>query len=410
MDSRVVCIGFDSSRLNAEELNKLALFLKGQPDILQVQLFPNFDATSDERMPSGMNVIVSSSAKVDTALISDELFQKFAVSKVYPLNDQKLTDETFTVRAEEINDAVCQFPVRPISGLVHNRHDNTELSAWAPELGGNGSFVGVYSQLGEDHRTKDYFVAARGTAPLYVRDLKNKVSAAGGNVTYGDLIYSKDWANFMGAAEGAAERNVQRNICNVAEACGVQVMRADDILNGAPHQDMNLAYPERAVPEWEQPTTAIRSIQFERKPAVLLTYGVVPIDACYALEHNKFFVVANPYDGIAAFTLTNREQMSQHLGLPADTGRAKTPESISTDVNEYKTRTHGMLWEYANSETQLVGAAHHVDLHKDAFRKLDKSFKKSMRGFGWNPDEEFQMERMVCVVAKIFNPYIRRKE
>jgi len=49
---------------------------------------------------------------------------------------------------------------------------------------------------------------------------------------------------------------------------------------------------------------------------------------------------------------------------------------------------------------------HHVDLHKEAFRKVNL---KAMRKMGWNPDEDFQMERMVCVLAKIYNPEMRRE-
>jgi len=409
MDKRVVCIGFDANTLSQDQQDKVNILVKAQPDVLRVELYPNFDATSDERMPSGMVILVDPRSKVDPTMLSDEMFQTFSVSKVIPFEGQKLEDSTFNEMGEEINDAVKQFPDKPISGLVHNRHDNRELAAWGPELGGNGSFVGVYSQLREDQRNKDYFIVARGTAPLYVRDMKNKINAAKNTPTYGDLLDSKEWVSFMSAAEGASTRNVHRNIANVAEACGVQVWRSDDILNGAPHMDMNLSYPEKAQPEWEQPTHAIRMTQFERKPAVMLTYGVVPIDACFSMENDKFFVVANPFDGISAFTLTNRSDMEKLNGLPADTGRAKVPENVSTNVSEYASRIQGMVWEH-KEETALVGAMHHVDLHKEAFRKVDKPFRKAMKSMGWNPDEDFQMERMVCVLAKIYNPQMRRQE
>lgn len=399
MNPLIECVGYTPS---AEELKKVEAFIRSQPegDILKVQLFSNFDATSEENLPSGMNVLFRPEAKVDASILSDNLFQTLAVAKI--LTPEALKDEHFSSAA--MMEAVCQFPEDPISGKVHNRQTNQEIRAWSPELGGPGSFAGVYSMLRDDHRTKDYFIAARGTAPLYVQDVKKNIASKGADgPTYAQLLGEAEWCNFLGAAQEAARRNVCRTMLNVAEACGVEIMRSDDVFNGAPYQNLELAYPELSVPEWIQPTHSIRAVR-GKVPAVALSYGVVPMEDCLRLEDNHFFVVANPYDGISVFDLSRHEDMMHHSALPADTGRAVLPESVSTAIQDYANRKQGMVWE--ESSGTLVGAEYHVDLHPSAFRSVDKNFKQAMRKMGWNPEDH--VRRMVCVAAKIYNPEMRR--
>jgi hypothetical protein len=406
MDERIVFNGLSEADLSPEAREKLTMLLASQPkdSILQVDLFPNFDATSEDNLPSGMAITFASEAKVDPTLISDSLYQTFAINRIIPTEEQHLDDAFFTKCTVDVMDAVRQFPDQSISGQVHNRATNEEVRAWSPELGGEGSFAGVYGKLRDDHRTKDYFVLARGTAPLYVQDVKRRIAQK--QPTFHQLVNEHEWCDFMGAAAESARRNVFRTMQNVAEACGVQIMRADDVKNGAPYEDMNLAYPELAVPDWEQPTHDIVRTQMHNKPCVTITYGIVPTEHALRMEDNKFFVVANPYDGVAVFNISNVHEVAALKGLPADTGRALQPEQVSRTITEYATRKEGVVWEQSQ-ESQLVGADYHVDLHPSAFRPVDRSFKKAMKGMGWNPEDP--VERMVCVVAKIFNPDIRRK-
>lgn len=411
MNPLIHCVGFDASNLTSDQLTKIETFIQAHPegDLQQVQLFPNFDATSDENIPTGMVVIHSPNAKVDPSSLGDALFQTLAVSKVVPQPGQTINDQYFEDKQAELMDAVEQFPAQPISGRVQNRLEHREIEAWSPELGGQDSFVGIYSKLRDDHRTKDYFVVGRGTAPLFVSDLKRAIGSAISKKqgpTYADLLEREEWSDLMGAAESAASRNICRSMLNAAEACGVEIMRADDLFNGAPVVDPNLASPELAVPEWIQPTHTVRKITFQGQPAVAVSYGVVPIENCYQLEDQHFFVVANPYDGISLFDMTRREDMQQMIGLPADTGRTTALENISTNTSDYTNRMHGIIWEKSDNP-QFVGANYHVDLHPSAFRNVDKPFKRSLAKMGWNPEDH--ESRLICVLAKIYNPDKRRQ-
>jgi len=408
MNPLIECIGFDASTLDAAAVEKVNTLIASQPegDVMRVELYPNFDATSEENLPSGMMVFFSPQAKVDPTLLSDNLFQAVAVSKIIPQQGQTVNDAFFEGMGENVLDAVQQFPEQPVSGKVHNKYNNQEIKQWAPELGGSDAFVGVYSKLREDHRTKDFYVVGRATAPLYVQDVKRHIASAKDTPTYAQLMDNAEWCDFMGAAELASRRNLYRNMQNVAESCGVEIMRADDVFNGATYENPDLAAPELAVPEWMQPTHSIRKTALMNQPAVAVSYGVVPMEHCLKLEDQHFFVVANPYDGISVFDMTKHEDMLHHAGLPADTGRTQQPENISLNVDEYTDRIQGIVWERAEN-AKLVGAEHHVDLHSDAFRKVDRSFKHCMRHMGWNPEDH--VERMVCVVAKIYNPEMRRK-
>lgn len=410
MNPLIECVGFKADSLSESAVAKVNTFIASQPagDVLRVQLYPNFDASSEENIPSGMMVLFDPNAKVDPTLLGDNLFQTLAVSKVIPQVGQTINDAFFAGMGENVLEAVRQFPAEPISGSVHNKYNNQEIKEWAPELGGPDSFVGIYSKLREDHRNKDYYVVGRATAPLYVRDVKRRIASAQEPPTYAQLLDKAEWCDFMGAAKEASRRNLFRNMQNVAESCGIEIMRVDDVLNGASYANPNLAAPEMAVPEWVQPTHSLHKVTFEHKPAVAVSYGVVPMEHCLKLEDQHFFVVANPYDGISVFNMTKQEEMMQYGGLPADTGRAHEAENISTNVSEYTDRIQGIVWERDESiKSKLVGDQHHVDLHPTAFRPVDRSFKQCMRHMGWNPEDH--VERMVCVVAKIYNPEMRRK-
>lgn len=405
MNSLVKCVGFPSTQLSAAQIQKVNAFIASQPEgaVLQVELFPNLDTTNDESHPSGMSVLFNPSATVDATLVSDNLFQTMAVSKVYAEN---VSDATFKGMESELLNAVKQFPADAISGKVHNKETNQELKPWSPELGGTGSFVGVYSRINEDHRSKDYFISGRAAAPLYTRDVKQSLAALKEPITYQQLLSDDHWAKLLGAAKLSAKRNLCRSMINVAETCGVEIRRQDDIWNGIAHVNADAAVPEMATPEWIQVTNDIYSTTFENKPAVAFSYGVVPIHSCYHADDNQFFVVSNPYDGISSFNLSRHQDMHGLSGLPADTGRAVAAESISTQIGDYKDRMHGIVWE-KGAATSLVGDAHHIDLHPAAFRPIDAQFKGAMKTMGWNP--EHHVQKLVCVMAKIYNPELRRQ-
>lgn len=406
------CIGFDEKSLTDNQRVKISAFIASQKpgDLLELQLYPNLDTTSDENIPTGMRAVFASNAPVDPTIIGDNMFQHMAVSKIIVQPGQTINDEFFKGREADVRDAVEQFPADPVSGKICTQQTNQEIKVWAPELGGPGSFVGIYSKLKDDHRSKDYYIAGRGTVPLFVQDLKRSIAAAASGdkqVTYRDLTTNDKWRSQIHTGDRLAQRNLFRSMANVAEVCGVEIHRTPDLSNAAPSINSNMALPEQAVPEWIQPTHSIELTTFKGQPAVALNYGVVPMEKCLATDDSHFFVVANPYDGIAIFNLTNVSQLMSVNGVPADTGRRMLPEQVSVKETDYTHRIQGIVWEISpKSKSKLVGAAHHVDLHASAFNPVGKEFKHSMRTMGWNPEEH--VEKLVCVVAKIYNPELNR--
>lgn len=395
----IECIGFDKP--NAKQMEKIKAIIESQApgDLLAVRLYPNLDVTNEEEMPSGVQLIMNPGAKVDPTLISSSLFQVFAVSKVH--SDEALTDDYFA--SKSLKDAVDQFPAQPLKADIRSLKTNVEKQAWAPELGGPGSFVGVYSKAKDgDFRNKDYFIAARGTAPLLVKDLRQRIaSQQPKGVTFRDLLNKDEWRSLLAAGEQGARRNVFRNIANAAEACEVTVQRIDD--NAAFLADPNHAPPEMAVPDWEQNTFSIRSGVYNNKPAVLLSYGVVPAQDCLLMKDQLFFVVANAYDGVAAFKVANHNKIQAAHGLPSDTGRKMAYEEVPRNEQAYKGRMNGVAWDVPAGQ---INSSIHADLHVDSHHAIGPLFKQSMMHMGWNATEH--VEKLLPLPLKIYNPELKR--
>lgn len=394
-------VGLSPASLSAEARQKLETFVESanrSGGLLGVRVFPNFDAVGED-LPSGVVAIYSPSAKVDASLLSDDLFQIMAVAKVvHPPTEEthgeaaKDVDRYFASKLSAIQGAVSQTPSKDevFRASICKPISNKELKPWAPQLGGRGAFAGVYSCIRDgDSRQKDYFLVTRATLPEYVNDLKRDLAIK--QPTYGDLIYG-DRVSF---GKTVASRNVYRILSNLGEACQVDILRMNDPLANLPNPDC--APCEMAVPEWEHMSHSIASVEYKGKPAVAVSYGVVPSYECLADEH--FFVVANPYDGISRFPLTKHEDVKAAIGLPMDTGRKMAPSQL-VGATVAAERLKGVTWE--NMKTAPQGGGFHEDLHQDAFRPLDKQFKMAMREMGWDP--EHHVDRLVPIAIKITSP------
>ncbi|MBX9637677.1 MAG: hypothetical protein K2Q45_09030 [Nitrosomonas sp.] len=396
LSSKVECIGFPASRLTADQVSKINAVVESQPidALIAVRVFSNLDTTNDEENPSGMQLIFKPEAKVDATLIGDNLFQVFAVARIY--SNKPLKDEDFTKRTKDLAEAVDQFPAKPLNAGIRSLKTNTENDTWAPELGGPGSFVGVYSKAKDgDHRNKEFFIAARGTVPLLVKDLKQRIGSAAGGVTFRELLFDEDWRKIMQYNQQAARRNVFRTIANAAEACEVTIRREPDMYSKL--MDPNHAHPEMAMPDWEQETHTIRSGVYNNKPVALVSYGIVPSEDCLLLKDQLFFVVANPYDGVAAFKLSEHENIQSALGLPADTGRRLPAEQVPRKEQDYKGRMEGVSWDTPKGS---IASAIHVDVHPLAFNTIDADFKNTMQSMGW--DASNHIDRLVPLALKIY--------
>lgn len=378
---------FTLSKSQEEKLNAL---IKSCPAMLGLRYFSNLNTTSSEEIPSGIAMYFPFDAQVDSTLISDNMFQVFAVSSVLaPPYEIALTDDYFTKKLSSINEAIQQYPKLPASSGVRDPINNKDCKPWNSELGGPGSFVGAYFQLREDHRTKDYFFVAQGTVPLVVQELKQRINEKA--PTFRELLYGNDWKGVVDHASYMAHRNVQKNLALVSEACQTSVARIKDVGaalvdekgNAAPH----MAKPERAVPNWQQNTYSIRTALFNGKQAVAIYNGIVAKEEC---KKDRFFVAANPYDGIYSFPLS--KCLSQVSAVPADTGK-----------------TEGVVPTTKNAKIASIIAcegAKEVN-HSDFSNPLTKPIKESIKAIGWNPENHVGI--LVPLALKVFNPELKRE-
>lgn len=389
-------VGLAPESLHKDARAKLEAFVETanrDQKLLGIRVFPNFDAVGEE-LPSGMVAIYSPDARVDATLLSDDLFQMMAVTKVHPPANTSNWDgdHYFGQRLEAIQSSVNQAPPKDqvVREAIRKPISNKETQPWAPQLGGRNAFAGVYSCVQDgDTRKKEHFFAVRATIPDYVADLKREVSIK--QPIYRDLLYGDAWKDRMHFGKNAARRNVCRILANMGEACNVNVLRMKDLHAHLINADCSP--PEMAVPDWEHVSHSISAITYNGKPAMAVSYGVVPAGECLVDDH--FYVVANPYDGISRFPITNHEDIKAAIGLPMDTGRKATPASlVGSEVPA--DRLKGVTWETTGPRGS------HADLHQEAFRPLGKEFKMAMRDMGWNPENH--VERLVPIAIKITNP------
>lgn len=387
----MICVaGFQPSA--AQQASVAAYVKEAGPALLELRLFPNLDTTASADagdLPTGMLAVMDPAARVNVSLISDQLFEGLAGVRVATTG---LKEKALIKAAPALQEAAFQAPKQAFAGDVRSVKNNKDTRQWAPQLGGPGSFVGVYSQLQDDHRSKQFWIMARSTVPGYVRDLKQALVKAP-TTTYRDLVQGDEWKRRLSFGADGANRNLGRLLANAAEAMAVEVPRRDEIC--AFLVDANHLAPETAVPDVTQHTHTIQSVAWHGKPAVALAYGVVPADECFG---SRFYVVANPYDGIIAFPISDYGSVTTAMALPADTGRKTAPAALAVGDAHYEGRTAGVVWEQSAKEKSDV----HPDLHRDAFHAahVDGAFRRGMTQLGWKmADRE---ERLVPVALKLW--------
>lgn len=395
----IECIGFSASTLTQAQRDTLHAYASSQPagDLLGIRLYAGFDCANADALPKGMVCFFAPQAKVDSSVIDDNLFQVTAAARVY---GAKLSDTHFESRLDAVGEAVEQRPAARFDASVRTQHGTMKSSdrrAWAPELGGPDSFVGVYARYQDDDmRSKHYYVVGRGTVPDYVRDLKATIHEK--SPTYRDLVSNPEWVRRVGIGADAARRSVYRGLCNVAAACEVEIPRTDEICSHLASVDH--AHPEVAVPDWTQSTYAIRSCAFKGKPAVALHYGVVAAADAARLADEQFHLISNPYDGIYVFRISQHDKLAAASGVPADTGRLmRGPPPSAAQLAEAvpEARLRGVTWE---GRGKTASAAVHPDLHPEAFKPVDAAFRDAMKSVGWNP--EHHVQRLIPVAIKIW--------
>lgn len=334
--------GIKPESLTKDQKEKLSLLIQAGGDgLLGIECFNNLNTSIEEEIPIGTAFYFSPNAVADSTLISNSLYQMLSVARIIEAPYEiDLTDKHFQKNATKIESAV------PNTVSIENSIKNgIETGPWLSELGGTNSFVGVYYQMRDDHKGKDYFVVGRGTAPTMVQYLKSEIDKSA--PTYGQFVNDAEWQKKLANVQYMSTRNLNRNLAQTAEAYNVGINRMPDFSAVTKNPDHGVG--ERAEPEFQQNLFSVQNTKFEGKPAIVFYNGVVPKDN---ITKEKFFMVSDPAkDGIYVFPV------SEQVKAPAISGNT----------------------------TQSLG----------------RTVKEEMKQGGWNPEHHIGI--MVPLVAKVYN-------
>ncbi len=212
-------------RPTASQLSTLKLIVDSAPEMIALECFSNLDTDSSaEDLPRGIAMYFPPDALVDATLISSDAFETLAVARI-----------------------------------LHGPYGTKTLDDNALPKG-----VGAYYKLRDDHRTKDYFLVATGTAHDAVSVLKEKIAMT--TPTYGQL------SSLIHDAICEAACDAERKLMDMAEQCSVSIQCCPD--RSVQRQGINQGYPEKALPTWSQRNFVIESRKYNGQPAICISNGV----------------------------------------------------------------------------------------------------------------------------------------
>lgn len=388
--------GINKDSLTKEELEKLTLLVENTPGLVGLNVYSNLDCTSDDDIPSGISLHMDPRTVVDPTLISDRLFETRAVAKILKGPKGKELDDAH-FKAVNIHQSVEQHPEDAPHARIMEA-GGKEVEQWSSELGGPGSFVGAfYESDPDDHDVHTYYLVAQGTVPLLVQDFKKEIAERA--PTFGDLAMRGEWTKRMQNLGYVANRNVCRNLANLASDAQVSIRREQDL--GArdsldsPHQGL----PTRAAPEFSQATHTISTGIYHGKPVVVMYNGVVPRQVAQRQGKGAFFVATNPSTGLYKFHLSKQAE------VPAIPVSVRKNYSVSRpqagEKKRIQSRLRKVTWEQQDKYPM------HNDILPSAYQKMDRTFKNGMKQAGWDSDTS-QPVVMTPLQVKLYHPSIRR--
>lgn len=341
--------GISKDALSADQKAKLEALATVSDDLVGITCYSNFQCLDDESLPIGIAMYFKPNATVDSTLISDNLFEILAVSKIIEgPYDKIMNDGHFA----QVGSNIEQHSKNPVSLGVLNAK-KLQVKTWNNEIGGVNSFIGAFTLLHDNHRDKDYYLIARGSAPKVVQDLKQDIQEK--LPTYRDLLYDPAWQCKISAAASLCKSNILRNLASVAMEHSVSIARDAD--KSAKTTSLDHAMPEMARPTFQQNSHSFKSAMYKGQQTVAFYYGVVPKES---LNNSKtLFVAADPSDKIYMFPISS---------IITTTVAAAAP---------------------CNNDNGLT-----------------KDFKNVMKSVGW--DHENPAKVLVCVGIKQYDPKIKR--
>ena len=349
-------------------------------DIAGIYTYINMDATDEEESPSGMLTIFPESAVVNPDSIKEQMFQWTGITKILPnkTSPSGYTDDDFVGKESAFDTALPQYTQHQGPSLenrekIGNRW--TDRTAWAPELGEEGSLVGVYSATRDNGRGNDYYLVVRAGANKACRQLKDHLLQ--NKMTFGELIRNQKFHD----TKNLAKRNAYRLLYNAANALGVKVAGLKDPTS-VPE---GVAHPFRAEPEYMQRCSTIERMDHDGRDCVGIYSNVVPMEDVNSSYDGNVFIFAHPYEGIYMYPFNNK---GRGKALPVDTGRTGNYSGEDGPYNGF------------------VNGKDHPELREGTFYPVNHDFEDSLVAAGW--DRRHRRKHLVPVVVKMSDPRKKR--
>ena len=375
--------------LTEKEVNALRAMGENykEGELLKIYTFPNF-STDGEDVPRGTVFVHPKTAPVHPDSIPEQMFVVRGIAKIEPRKNAPNGYTTQDFQGESVKEAfsnaIPQFThyngptLYPDSQYVNKE---SGLVRWAPELGEEGSSVGIMETTGARGRGKEYYLVAQAGAHQACRDLKEHIKSQEKPMTFGELVRDPMFQN----SRNLARSNCLRLMRNAAASIGVPITRIYD--------RMVDSSPERAEPEYEQSVSTIKKISHNGQECVAVFHGVVPMDEVNAASDGNFFIQAHPYEGIYIYPMHGN---ARGVGLPAETGK------LPTDKASVPGEQEGFVWE------RQQDLENHPELYEDVHRSIDDAVEDALVEAGYN--RRNRRKHLVPILMKLCNPELKRSE
>lgn len=366
-------IPFDTKLAPGDKVNERAepVFNKmvANGDLTGVALFPNHDADNSAN-PTGYIMLSTDDTVVVPEMLHDDLFETFIEVKV---DDPRrlLKDAMFVEKRDQLAKATPSTSATPCmlaAQQVKESKSLTDKDQWAPSIGTDKGFVGIYKRKTVDsHFGGKYSILVRASVPSTIQELRDYVETHNntpGNspMTMGQLI--KD--PIFGRAREISLRNASRLAWNAARSLGLSVETTQD---GRGYETVHISKPVIAVPANSQLISDIRPISFKNKPYIAVLNQAAPVEK----NTHRLFVIQGPVQGILEF---NTNGSDVQVALPCTTRRNDAPENHVPDP-EYIDNVNS-CFTYQNQSSNPF----HQDLLEGAFTSADDTYRDGLRVLG----------------------------
>lgn len=426
--SRVFDAKTKQIKLSDQELNVLHSMVQAcqtkdgngnvKTSLLKAQAFCNMDAGRDVvTAPAGVMTLHDPDAIVTPDMISDEMFQYFALIPVpHPEDLNKEYDDAYFQTEEarqRLNEAVPQYGESPYSIATHrHRRNNRDTKVWEAELGQTNSWAGILKAREEDGEDCEYYAVARAGSPYACAELRAMVAdRANGSqkpMTWREFDLCKE----TGAVRSNAQLNARRLAFNVGTAMQVTVESIQDG-EAAGKVKPSMIWGEKMVCQHVSMVDEVSNNEVKGVPNGSCIGIFNEVTPAHRVQKD-LYVLGSGADVVLRFHM-DEYRPNDVVGVPCTTGRklelpenaAAVKERIEGDakLKKYHDKVASrFVWEGVD---QLP---YHPDIHPQshysAVPRKDQTFVKQLCQLGWDRSASYDVLQPVMV--KLCNPYLKR--